>query len=92
MGGDTNNFKALALTFANWVMNVVGPIDDFFVSAMNLVGIVQPQWQVITMLILISAVVMLAMRTLGWLVGWIALIFSSILLLHLILPMLGAQS
>ncbi len=92
MGGSGSTFNGLISNFAATVMGIAGVIDSLLLACMAWLGVVEPQWQLVTLLILVSLMVMLIMRTLGGLFGWVALLFAAMLLLHYILPGLGQQS
>ena len=92
MGGNGNAFNDLISSIAATVMSIAGAVDGILVTFMVLVGIVEPQWQVCFLLIFVSLMVMLVMRTLGGLFGWLALLFAAVLLLHYAVPALGQQS
>lgn len=88
MGGE-GAFNGLIANFGTTVMGVAAEIDAALVAIMVALGVVAPQWQLCVMLILTALMVMVVMRTLGGLFGWVALLFAAVLLLHFILPGLG---
>ncbi|WP_298225424.1 hypothetical protein [Acidocella sp.] len=88
-GGDA--FNGLILNTAATLMGLVNFIDDFLINIMLVFGIIDPQWQLCFMLFLISLMVMMVMRTLGGLFGWVALLFAILLLLRFILPTVATQ-
>lgn len=91
MGGDGGAFNGLAEDIAAAVMGIAGAIDGFLLVCMVTVGIIEPEWQLCALLILVSLMIMMVMRTLGGLFGWVALLFAAVLLLHYIVPGLGQQ-
>ena len=91
MGGDGSTFNGLIANIAATVMGIAGGTDGFLLAGMATVGIIEPQWQFCTLLILISLMVMMVMRTLGGLFGWVALLYAALLLLHYVVPGLGPQ-
>lgn len=74
------------------VMGIAGGVDGFLLTMMAIVGIVDPQWQLCFLLVLISLMVMVVMRTLGGFFGWLALLFAVVLVLHFVLPSLAMRS
>ncbi|MGE4480638.1 hypothetical protein [Acidocella sp.] len=88
MEGD-GGFSGLVSQIVSTIFGLAAAIDNLLVGAMLALGIFAPQWQLCILLIFISLVVMLVMRTLGGLFGWVALLFSIVLLLHYIVPELG---
>lgn len=92
MGGNSGTFTGFFSNFAATVMGFAGGVDNLLLACMLGLGVVNPQWQLCVLLLLISLMVMLVMRTLGGLFGWVALLFAAVLLLHYILPGLGQQS
>ena len=92
MSGNGGTFSGLVANFVATVMGIAGAIDSFLLTIMALFGIIEPQWQLCFLLTLVSLLVMLVMRTLGGLFGWLALLFAAVLVLHFVLPVLGQHS
>ena len=92
MGGNSGTLGELVGNVAAAIMVIASAVDGFLVAIMNTLGIIEPQWQLCFLLILISLMVMLIMRTLGGLFGWLALLFAAVLVLHYVVPVLGSQA
>ncbi|MBU6449134.1 MAG: hypothetical protein KGQ26_05850 [Rhodospirillales bacterium] len=92
MGGNSGTFSGLVANFVATVMGIAGAVDSFLLTIMALFGIIEPQWQLCFMLVLISLMVMMVMRTLGGLFGWLALLFAAVMVLHFVVPALGQHS
>jgi hypothetical protein len=86
-----NTFNDLVTNTAANVMGIAGAVDAFLLAVMGLLGIVDPQWQLCFLLVLISLMVMIVMRMLGGLFGWLALLFAAVLVLRFVVPVLGMQ-
>ncbi|MDE2240284.1 MAG: hypothetical protein KGJ73_10230 [Rhodospirillales bacterium] len=87
-----NTFINLVESAGAIVMGIAGGVDGFLLTVMAVVGIADPQWQLCFLLILISLMVMVVMRTLGGFFGWLALLFAVVLVLHFVVPTLGMRS
>jgi hypothetical protein len=72
------------------VMSVIGGIDDGFSVVMRAVGVPDPHLQLIFGLLFLVVAVILALCIVGGGLGWIILLFCVLLLLHRIVPGLGA--
>lgn len=92
MGGNSGTFSGLVANLVATAMGIAGAVDGFLLTIMAFFGVIEPQWQLCFLLILVSLMVMLVMRTLGGLFGWVTLLFAAVLLLHFVLPQLGQQS
>jgi F0F1-type ATP synthase membrane subunit a len=74
------------------IMHVVGIVDDAAGRFLALVGIQDPQWQLYILLVLAAALVTLALRVLGGLLGWVCLLVLVLLLLHRLVPGLASPA
>ncbi len=92
MGGGTETFSNLIFNVIATLMTIVGAVDGFLLTIMLMFGIFEPQWQLVFLLTLVSLMVMMVMRTLGGLFGWMALLFAAVLLVHFVVPTLGQAS
>ncbi|HTQ72303.1 MAG TPA: hypothetical protein VMH92_12510 [Acidocella sp.] len=91
MDGNGNAFNGLVSDVAATVMGMAGAIDRFLLLCMASLGIIEPQWQLCMLLVLIVLMVVAVMRMLGGLFGWVALLFAAVLLLDYIVPGLGLR-
>lgn len=71
------------------VLGIAASIDNILLAGMQGLGIYQPQWQVCILIFIVALAVMMVMRVLGALLGWLTLIFSAVLLVHFVFPALG---
>jgi hypothetical protein len=73
------------LALCDMVMRFLGIIDDALGGIMASAGI-DPHLQLLIMLIVTVMLVMLALRLVGGLLGWVVLLLLVMLLLHRIVP------
>ncbi len=72
------------------VMRGVGVVDDQFSAAMRDLGVFSPDWQLCVLLGLTAFYVVLALRSVGGMLGWAMLFFAVLLLMHRTVPSLTA--
>lgn len=71
-------------------MRVVGIADNALGKGMTLIGVQNPSWQIYILLVVCAALVVLALRVLGGLLGWCVLLLLVLLLLHRLVPILAS--
>ncbi|MDD2706209.1 MAG: hypothetical protein PHU07_12885 [Acidocella sp.] len=71
-------------------MRVIGIADNALGKGMTLLGVRDPSWQIYILLVVCTALVVLALRVLGGLLGWCLLLLLVLLLLHRIVPELAS--
>ncbi len=72
------------------LMRGVGVIDDLFSAAMRACDVYDPHWQLVILLGLTAFYVVLSLRAVGGMLGWVMLLFAVLLLLHRTVPGLSA--
>jgi hypothetical protein len=82
----TISFALGVLAACQFVMRGIGAIDNFFTNIMFSLGILDPHIQAYILLALAAVLVVLALRVLGGLLGWVLLIFIVLLLVHRLVP------
>ena len=78
------------VTICMVLMRGVGVIDDEFTRLMQTCGVFDPHWQLCILLGLTAFYVVLALRAVGGMLGWVMLFFAVLLLLHRTVPGLSA--
>ena len=68
------------------IMRWVGAVDDLFSTGMRAIGVFDPHVQLYTLLAVIAFYVVLSLRAVGGLLGWVMLFFAVLLLLHRVEP------
>lgn len=85
-----NEFGSGIYYVAHVVMSGIGMVDNGFTTFMLAVGVANPGLQLDSLLLMVVVGVVLAMRVIGGGLGWIVLLLCVLLLLHRIVPGLGA--
>jgi hypothetical protein len=80
-----SEFSSDALAIAEFIMRWIGYLDAAISHVMILAGL-GPERQTELLLVLTVVLVVLALRVLGGLLGWLTLIVLLLLLLHHIVP------
>lgn len=78
-------FVTSVLALCDMVMRFLGTIDAALGEVMTSVGI-DAHWQFLIMLVVTVILVVLALRLVGGLLGWMVLILLVMLLLHRVVP------
>jgi len=78
-------FAAGVIALCYFVLHCVGFVDNGLIHLGDDAGL-SPQRQLYVLLVLIAVLVVLALRTVGGLLGWFVLLFLVLLLLHRIVP------
>lgn len=68
------------------IMRWVGAVDDLFSSGMRAIGVVDLHIQLYILLVIVAFYVVLALRAVGGMVGWLMLFLAVLLLLHRAVP------
>jgi len=84
-----HSFGAGVLWLCQTLMNIVGPVDDFFSKLMFDAGITDPQRQLVIVLCIALVLAVFALGVLRGYVGWLLLLLVLLLVLHRIVPALG---
>jgi hypothetical protein len=88
-GENLNNavqyFVSGVLALCDMVMRFLGNIDAALGAVMTSVGI-HAHWQFLIMLVVTVILVVLALRLVGGLLGWMVLLLLVLLLLHRVVP------
>lgn len=79
-------FAVGLVTICVFLMRGVGVIDDQFSGLMRAMGVVDPGWQLAILLGLMVFYVVLSLRAVGGMLGWVMLLFGVLLLLHRTVP------
>jgi hypothetical protein len=78
-------FVTCVLALCDMVMRFLGNIDAALDVVMTSAGI-DAHWQFLIMLVVTVILVVLALRLVGGLLGWVVLILLVLLLLHRVVP------
>jgi hypothetical protein len=93
MQQSTGGFGSGVTIIVNFIMSIIGGIDDGFSAFMLAAGVYSPGLQLAFLLIMVIAAVILSLRLLGGGLGWLVLLFCVMLLLHrLVVGSVTAQS
>lgn len=92
MNDTPNAFVQSLLDVIEYVMHGVSIFDNGFSDLMRAAGIVDPQRQIIILLVLSVILVVVALRAVGGFIGWVMLIFLLLLMLDRVVPSLGTQN
>ena len=89
MNSAVQYFVTGVLALCGMVMRFLGNIDDALGTVMTSVG-VDPHWQFLIMLVVTVMLVVLALRLVGGLFGWVLLLLLVLLMLHRVVPGIAA--
>lgn len=85
MNNAVQYFVTGILALCELVMRFLGNIDDVLGGLMTSAGI-NPYWQLMIMLVVTVILVVLALRLVGGVLGWVVLLLLVLLLLHRVVP------
>ena len=74
------------------IMRGVGVIDNLVTVFMYRMGVYDTGWQLGILLAILAFYVVLSLRAVGGMLGWVMLLFGVLLLLHRTVPSLAAPS